>query len=106
MKADRAPASAQPQRAQGGRARADPENLRIAERSHPMQELLDRNRRGRPRQIPDAAKLDQRQPIRHSLGHAGGERGREAGVDKASAQPRLGDRAGREEGAGGEGQEF
>lgn len=101
MKADRAAASAQPHRAQGRRARADPENLRIAKRAHPMQELLDRDRGGGPRQIADPPELHQRQPIRHPLGHAGSKRGREAGIDEARAETGFGDGAGGDEDEGG-----
>ena len=69
-----------------------------------MQELLDRDRGVGVREIADPAELGQREPVHHPLGHAGGERAGEAGIDEAGAQAGLGDGAGGEEDESGKGE--
>jgi hypothetical protein len=92
------PALPHAHRAERRRAGADAQDLRIAERADAVQELADRDGGGGVGEVPDPAQLDERKPVRHPLGHAGGHGPGEAGIDQAGAEARLWD------GAGGEGE--
>src|SRR5262245_14177010 len=55
-------------------------------------------------EVRHPAQLNEREPIDHAIGHTGGNRLGETGVDKAGAQPRFGRRTGRQAGHQGDSQ--
>ena len=78
----------------------------IIERSDAIEELIEIARALRLADVGEAAKLRQRQAVDHPLGHAGGSRLVNPGIDQARAHPRLGRRAGGEHQQGADRQNY